>query len=72
VPDLQGSQPRCARAAAPATARAAAGRDRRRPLGRLDYAAVQDEREPPAGPPEEEGTLEDRPEGFGRQWQPRL
>jgi uncharacterized integral membrane protein len=33
---------------------------------------VQDEREPPAGPPEEERTLEDQANGFGRQWQPRL
>ena len=33
---------------------------------------MQDEREPPAGPPEEERALEERPDGFGRQWQPRL
>jgi uncharacterized integral membrane protein len=33
---------------------------------------VQDEREPPAGPPEEEWTLEEQRDGFGRQWQPRL
>jgi uncharacterized integral membrane protein len=33
---------------------------------------VQEEREPTAGPPEEERALEERPEKFGRQWQPRL
>jgi uncharacterized integral membrane protein len=33
---------------------------------------VDDEREPPAGPPEEERALEQQPGGFGRQWQPRL
>jgi uncharacterized integral membrane protein len=32
----------------------------------------EDEREPRAGPPEEEQALDARPEGFGRQWQPRL
>ena len=33
---------------------------------------MQDEREPPAGPPEEERALEEQPDGFRRQWQPRL
>jgi uncharacterized integral membrane protein len=33
---------------------------------------VQDEPEPRAAPPDEEQALEERPEGFGRQWQPRL
>lgn len=32
---------------------------------------MQDEREPPAGPPEQR-ALEEQPDGFGRQWQPRL
>jgi uncharacterized integral membrane protein len=32
----------------------------------------ENEREPPAGPPEEERAPEEQPDGFGRQWQPRL
>ena len=33
---------------------------------------MQDEHEPPPGPPDEERAPEERPEGFGRRWQPRL
>src|SRR5215203_3896525 len=66
LPHVQSAKPRRARPATPAAPRAAARRGRRRPVGCLDYAAVQEEREPTARPPEEERALEERPEKFGR------
>ena len=69
MPDLPRGQPRLPRAAAPAPARAEAGRSARWPLRRLDSAAVQDE---PGQSPPPADTAEEPQEGFGRRYQPRL